>query len=207
MVSELVRQSNGGSRGLVHMTATALVLVITAMVFRVALDPQLGTPPRIGSSLDPTFSLIDQNGKPFTNATLAGKPRAVIFGYTSCPDICPTSLAALAETVRQLGAEAAKLRFIFMTVDPARDTPARLKSYLAAFSSRIIGLTGGSAAVSAALDGYHVLHARKANSDSSIDHTSTVFLISRDGRLQDTIRESELGTAAALAKIRRLVAD
>jgi protein SCO1 len=206
MVVEMVRHSGGG-RSILYVTAAALALVTAAMVVRVAFDPQLSALPRIGSSLDPTFSLIDQNGVPFTNATLAGKPRLLIFGYTSCPDICPTSLASLAETMRQLGAEAAKLRFIFMTVDPARDTPARLKSYLAAFSSRIIGLTGGSAAMSAALDGYHVLRGRTDNSDSSMDHTSTVFLISRDGRLQDTIRERELGTASALAKIRRLVAD
>lgn len=187
----------------------ALALIIGAMVLRVAWDSNLAAPAKVGSVLDPQFSLIDQNGKPFTNASFDGKPRLLIFGYTSCPDVCPTVLSALAENVTELGKNAGKLEWIFVTVDPKRDTPARLKAYLAAFSPRIIGVTGNPHAVSTALDKYRVFRTSRRNPDGtySIDHTSTVLLISADGRLQDTIKESELGTRAALIKIKRLISS
>ncbi len=192
-----------------RVVAAMLAIITMAMVVRVASDPSLEAPPRIGALLDPQFSLIDQNGHPFTDAEFAGKPRVLLFGYTSCPDVCPTSLAALSENINELGAAAGKLDFVFVTVDPERDTPARLKSYLAAFSPRLIGLTGKSGALSNALDGYHVFRARRSGSsgDYTIDHTSTALLISVDGRLQSTIKEDQLGTGEALTKIRHLLSS
>ncbi|MBS0234891.1 MAG: SCO family protein [Proteobacteria bacterium] len=186
-----------------------LAIITMAMVVRVAWDPSLNDPPRIGARLDPQISLIDQNGHPFTNAEFGSKPRLLLFGYTSCPDICPTSLAALSENISELGPDAKKLDFVFVTVDPQRDTPARLKSYLSAFSPRLIGLTGKPGALSKALDGYHVFRARRhgSNGDYSVDHASTAFLISGDGHLRETVKEDELGTKVALAKIRHLLSS
>lgn len=191
------------------IVVAALALIVGAMVVRVAWDSNLTIPPRTGSLLDPKFSLVDQNGKPFTNASFEGKPRLLIFGYTSCPDICPTILSALAENQTELGRNAAKLEWVFVTVDPQHDTPARLKTYLAAFSPRIIGLTGNPHTVSLVLDKYRVFRASRPRPDGtySIDHTSTVFLVSADGHLQDTIKEGELGTRAALIKIERLISS
>ncbi|HVZ04835.1 SCO family protein [Hyphomicrobium sp.] len=191
------------------VVAVALMLITAAMILRVALDPTLETPPRIGSLLNPNFSLIDQNGNPITNAAFEGKPRLLVFGYTSCPDICPTILSALAENATELGADAGKLTWVFITVDPEHDTPAHLKSYLAAFSPRFIGLTGKPSIVSTALDKYHVFRDRRARADGSysIDHTSSVFLISADGHLQGTIKEDKLGTREALMKIRHLISS
>lgn len=191
------------------IVVAALALIIGAMVIRVAWDSNLAAPPTTGSLLDPEISLVDQNGKPFTNASFDGKPRLLVFGYTACPDICPTILSALAENLTQLGPNAGRLDWVFVTVDPQHDTPSRLKTYLAAFSPRIIGLTGNPHAVSIALDKYRVFRAQRQRADGtySIDHTSTAFLISADGRLQDTIKESELGTRAALNKIKRLISS
>lgn len=191
------------------VVVAALALIVGAMVLRVAFDSDLAPPPAVGSLLNPKFSLIDQNGKTFTNASFEGKPRLLTFGYTSCPDICPTTLSALAENMTELGRDAGKLQWIFITVDPKHDTPARLKAYLAAFSPRIIGLTGSPGTVSATLDKYRVFRASSPKPDGtySIDHTSIVFLISADGRLQNTIKESELGTWAALTKIKRLISS
>jgi protein SCO1/2 len=133
----------------------------------------------------------------------------LIFGYTSCPDICPTLLSELAENLAELGKKAGELNWVFITVDPKHDTPGRLKAYLAAFSPQIIGLTGSPHNVSLALNGYRVFRAARPHPDGtySIDHTSTVFLISAGGRLQDTIRESDLGTESALTKIKRLISS
>lgn len=185
-----------------------LVVITLAMIIRVASDPSFEGPPEVGSYLNPAFSLIDQDATPFTNASFDGKPRVILFGYTSCPDICPTSLAALAENITQLGVNASKLDFVFFTVDPKRDTSGRLKSYLAAFSPQLIGLTGKPATVSKALDDFHVFRAVRQNSGEgySVDHTSTAYLISGDGRLQDVLKQEELGTTAALSKIKRLIA-
>lgn len=186
----------------------ALVIIALAMIIRVARDPSFEGPPDVGSYLNPAFSLVDQNARPFTNASFDGKPRIILFGYTSCPDVCPTSLAALAENITQLGASASKLDFVFLTVDPKRDTVARLKTYLAAFSAQLIGLTGKPATVSRALDDFQVFRAVRPNSGGgySVDHTSTAYLISGDGRLRDVLKQEELGTTAALSKIKRLIA-
>lgn len=186
--------------------AVALVLITLAMVLRVAWDPGLDAPPRVGQFLDPKFSLVDQNGNVFTNAAFAGKPRVLLFGYTSCPDVCPTSLSALAENINELGPAAKGLIFAFVTVDPERDTPDRLKSYLSAFSPRIVGLTGKPLSVRKMLDGYHIFRERQPSPDGSysVNHTSTVFLISGDGRLQETVAADALGRSAALKKIKRL---
>jgi protein SCO1/2 len=190
------------------IAGVVLASIVLAMVAKAALDPALQAP-RVGQQLNPRFSLLDQNAEPFTNANLQGKPRLIAFGYTSCPDVCPTVLSALAADIASIGQASDKANYIFVTVDPEHDTPLRLKRYLAAFSSHFTGLTGDPVAVSKMLRAYHVFQSRRTEADGHyvIDHTSIVFLIDGTGRLQDTINVGELGTPRADAKIKRLFDD
>ena len=185
----------------------ALGILVVAMVLRAAFEPALGSQATAGDRFDAPFALVDQTGRPFTADDLAGKPRLLYFGYTSCPDVCPTTLAEIANWIGALGADAARARFVFVTVDPERDTVPVLKEYLAAFSPRLIGLTGDPAAVDRMLDAYHVFRARvpEANGGYSMNHTATMFLVDADGTLEDTI-PFRTTDEAALKKLRRLVA-
>ena len=129
------------------------------------------------------FALTDQDGRTVTADSFNGEPFLVFFGYTHCPDVCPTTLSDLSQMFAALGL-AKKARAAFITVDPERDTPAVLKDYLSSFDPRIVGLTGSPDAVAAAEKAYRV-YARKVPTNGgeySMDHTSIVYLMDRDGR-------------------------
>jgi cytochrome oxidase Cu insertion factor (SCO1/SenC/PrrC family) len=142
-----------------------------------------------------SFSLIDQHGMRRTDADFRGKYMLVFFGYTYCPDVCPTTLAVEAEALDKLGARARDIVPIFITVDPKRDTPEKLKSYLSAFdagpsSSRpnFVGLTGTDEEIDKAADGYEVYYKAHLDGrfggpeDYSVDHTGNVYLMSPEGK-------------------------
>ena len=135
------------------------------------------------SAVGGPFKLIDQNNKPITEQDFKGEPFLVFFGFTHCPDVCPTTLFEVSEIFRALGPDAKNLRAMFVTVDPERDTPAVLKDYLASFDPRIVGVTGDTDAVAAAEKSYRV-YAKKVPTDSgyTMDHTAIVYLMSKDGR-------------------------
>lgn len=159
-----------------------------------------------GEPLGGPFALLDQNGAPVTEAIFRGQPSAVTFGFTSCPDVCPTTLMEMAAWRQALGPTADDLKLVFVTVDPERDTPSALKDYLAAFSPAIVGITGESDKVATMLKSYHV-YWRKVPQDAggyTMDHTASVFLLDEKGRLAGTIGHGE-DREAALAKLRRLV--
>ncbi len=99
------------------------------------------------ASIGGPFALEDQNGKPFTDRDMKGRPHLVFFGYTHCPDVCPTTLFEISELIKKLGPDAARAGVIFITVDPERDTPAVMKDYLSNFDPHLRGLTGDPAAV------------------------------------------------------------
>src|ERR1700741_2097421 len=111
-----------------------------------------------------TFRLIDQNGHVVTDQDLKGHPFLVFFGFTHCPDVCPTTLFDVSETFRALGSDADKVSALFITVDPERDTPAVLKDYLSTFAPRIVGVTGDEASIAAAEKAYRV-YAKKVPLD------------------------------------------
>ena len=160
-----------------------------------------------GAPLGGGFRLVDQDAQPVTEAIFRDKPSAVFFGFTHCPDVCPTTLMEAAGWIGALGPDAEKLRFVFVTVDPERDTPAVMKDYLSAFSDRIIGVTGEPEKVHAMVKDYKV-YSRKVpleGGDYSMDHTASVLLLDQNGALVGTIATGE-GEAAAMAKLRRLVA-
>ena len=136
------------------------------------------------SAIGGPFKLIDQNGKPITDQDLKGRPFLVFFGYTHCPDICPTTLFDVSELMRALGKDADRTAALFITVDPERDTPAVMKDYLSSFDPHLRGATGDQAAIDAAEKAYRV-YAKKVpadNGDYSMDHTALVYLMDKQGR-------------------------
>jgi protein SCO1 len=131
------------------------------------------------------FRLVDQNGGPFSDKDLKGKPFLVFFGYTHCPDICPTALFEMSEIMRALGSDADRTAALFITVDPERDTSATLKDYLSSFDPHIRGLTGDLAAVAAAAKAYRVYYQKVPfgpAGDYTMDHSAIVYLMDKDGR-------------------------
>ncbi len=129
------------------------------------------------------FSLIDTDGKRVTDRDFRGKLMLVFFGYTHCPDVCPTELQNMAEVMDKLGADAAQVAPIFISVDPSRDTPAVLSDYLKNFGTRIAGLTGSPDEVASAAKAYRV-YFRKAtggSDDYTVDHSAFIYLMDREG--------------------------
>jgi cytochrome oxidase Cu insertion factor (SCO1/SenC/PrrC family) len=129
------------------------------------------------------FSLIDHTGERRTDEDFRGKVMLIYFGFTYCPDICPTDLQNIGLALDQLGPAADKVQPLFITVDPERDTAEHLKEYLSLFHPRIIGLTGDSVAVGAAAEAFKVYHVRVSGKgdEYTIDHTAFVYLIGTDG--------------------------
>jgi protein SCO1/2 len=129
------------------------------------------------------FQLQDQNGKLVTDADMKGKPFLVFFGFTHCPDICPTTLFDMSQLMKELGPDANRTGALFITVDPERDTPQVMKDYLSNFDPHVRGLTGDRAAIDAATKAYRV-YAKKVpleNGDYTMDHTALVYLMDKNG--------------------------
>jgi protein SCO1 len=144
---------------------------------RLAVWPQGG-----GS---PAFKLVDTEGAPRTLSDYHGQVVVIFFGFLHCPDACPAELFKLALVMKQLGQVAAHVKVLFITLDPERDTPAALKSYVSAFDPRFIGLTGTTAQVDQAASGFNVQYARvPLGNDYTIDHSTAIFLFDGAGRLR-----------------------
>lgn len=150
------------------------------------------------------FHLEDQNGKPVSDADMKGRPFLVFFGFTHCPDVCPTTLFEISQIMQKLGNDADRTGALFITVDPERDTPAALKDYLSSFDPHLRGLTGDPAAIGAALKAYRV-YAKKVpleNGDYTMDHTAVVYLMDKDGRFVAPLNMKQTAADAA-AQLRR----
>jgi len=132
------------------------------------------------------FTLINQDGKTITDGDYRGKYLLVYFGYTFCPDMCPTGLTSIAHTLDQLGADAVKVQPLFITIDPARDTPAVLKNYVQSFNPSIAGLSGSAEQIAAVAKEYQVYYAREDMDDDSseymMDHSSLIYLMDPSGK-------------------------
>ena len=138
----------------------------------------------LSSAIGGPFKLVDQNGKTVTNTDLEGKWLLVYFGYTHCPDACPTALNNIALALRDLGAEKQQVRPIFITVDPERDTSSAMKDYVQAFDAPIVALTGSDAAIAQAAKEYRVYYAKhaEAGGEYSMDHSSIIYVMDPKGR-------------------------
>jgi len=138
----------------------------------------------LGNAIGGPFTLVDQNGKTVTNTALEGKWLLVYFGYTHCPDACPTTLNNIALALQDLGARRDEVRPVFITIDPERDTPQVMKDYITAFDAPILALTGTVAEVAQAAKNYRVYYAKhpEAGGDYSMDHSSVIYVMDPKGR-------------------------
>src|SRR5437763_222882 len=130
------------------------------------------------------FQLVDQNGQVVTDQDLKGHPFLVFFGFTHCPDVCPTTLFDVSEVLRALGPDADRTRALFITVDPERDTPRVMKDYLSSFDPHLSGLTGDHADIAAVAKAYRVYFKKVPQEDGgyTMDHTAIVYLMDKTGR-------------------------
>lgn len=159
-----------------------------------------------GKAFGGPFQLTAPDGTTVTNETLAGKPYAIFFGFTRCPDVCPTSLARMARLRTRLGPDGMKFNIVFVSVDPEHDKPADIGSYVELFGTPIIGLTGTEAQLAQIKKGFGVYSAKvpQEGGDYLIDHTAAIYLIDAKGDFAGTIDHHE-SEAAALAKLTMLV--
>jgi protein SCO1 len=129
------------------------------------------------------FHLTDQDGRAVSDQDLKGKPALIFFGFTHCPDVCPTTLFDVSEVLRGLGADANRVGAAFITVDPERDTSASMKDYLSSFDPHLRGLTGDPDAIKAVAKAYRVYYKKVPleGGDYTMDHTAIVYLMSKDG--------------------------
>jgi protein SCO1 len=145
------------------------------------------------------FRLLDQNGASFSDQDLKGKTFLVFFGFTHCPDVCPTTLFEMSEIMHKLGDDADRTAVLFITVDPERDTPESMKDYLASFDPHIRGLTGDPAAVVAVAKAYRVYFKKVPleGGDYTTDHTAIVYLMGKDGRFLSPFNMKRTADVAA----------
>src|SRR5215831_598939 len=171
------------SQILLIISAFMTGLVVFSLVFLYATG-NFGSAGTGSSAIGGPFKLIDQNGNSITDADIKGRPFLVFFGYTHCPDVCPTTLFDVSEVLRSLGPDADRTGALFITVDPERDTPAALKEYLASFDPHMRGLTGDADALAAVAKGYRVYYKKVPldGGDYTMDHTAIVYLMDKDGR-------------------------
>jgi protein SCO1 len=150
------------------------------------------------------FHLIADNGRPFTDQDLRGKPFLVFFGFTHCPDVCPTTLFEVSEIMRGLGSDAKRTAALFVSVDPERDTPQVMKEYLSSFDPNVRGLTGDPAAVAAAAKAYRVYYKKVPleGGEYTMDHTALVYLMDKRGRFVAPFNIKR-PPEAAVAELRR----
>jgi protein SCO1/2 len=156
------------------------------------------------SAIGGPFQLIDQTGRAVTEQDLKGKPSLIFFGFTHCPDICPTTLFEVSEILGALGEEAARVNALFVTVDPERDDAAQLKLYLSSFHPVLRGLTGSPENIAAMLKAYRVYSRKVPLKDGgyTMDHTALVYLLDREGRFVAPFN-MKLSPEAAAAELRK----
>src|SRR6516162_2757983 len=170
------------ARPLVIVASFAASLLIGLMVVLWGLGGVRGVP--APAAIGGPFQLTDQSGATVTEKTLQGRPTLIFFGFTHCPDVCPTSLFEISEVLRAMGADADKVNAYFVSVDPERDNITAMKDYLSSFDPHLKGLTGDPEAVAKMLSAYRV-YAKKVplkDGDYTMDHTALTYLMDRDGR-------------------------
>jgi protein SCO1/2 len=159
--------------------AASLAVGLFIMLWAVGGLRAVTAPAAIGGP----FQLTDQSGQTVTDKDLKGKPTLIFFGFTHCPDVCPTSLFEMSEVLRAMGKDADRVNTYFVSVDPERDTQAAMKDYLSSFDPHLKGLTGDQASIAKVLSEYRV-YAKKVplkDGDYTMDHTALIYLMDRDG--------------------------
>ena len=196
------------------MKAVRIAAWISVAVFVIAagaaylLRPNLGAVPGqlpLAAGIGGPFELTRHDGKRLSSVELKGKPFALFFGFTHCPDVCPTTMLELSNAIKALGPDADRMRFLFVSVDTERDTPEQLKLYLSNFDARITGLVGTPNEIAAVTKAYRAIYEKVPTKDGfTYNHTALVYLMGSDGRLAATINYQE-SADAQLKKLRRLL--
>jgi len=192
-------------RALLMVGICLVGLVLSASVF--LLVYQRTMPPAGGpgvATIGGPFRLTNQDGRTVTDEDFKGKPFLVFFGFTHCPEICPTTLFEMSEVLRTLGPDADRTRALFITVDPEQDTPNALKDYLSSFDTHMTGLTGSPDAIAAVAKAYRVIY-RKVPLEQggyTMDHTAIIYLMDKQGRFVAPF-SLKRGTEASAAELRK----
>jgi protein SCO1/2 len=165
--------------------ALALVCAPLAACDKPAEPADQGSTVQIGGP----FQLVDMNGRPVTEKTLLSKPTAIFFGFTYCPEVCPTTMAEMTAWLKALGPDADRLNVVFVSVDPERDTPEQLKLYLSNFDHRIQGFTGTPENIARTAKAYRVYYQKVATDGGgyTLDHSSAIYLFDAQGRFVEPI--------------------
>ncbi len=189
------------------VAVAALAVVSGVLVYQQTAGNKNG-----GSLIEPLaaiggpFELVNGSGETVTDKTFAGKPLVIFFGFTFCPDVCPTTLSELQGWMETLGADADKLNYAFVTVDPERDTPEVMRDYVWAFDKRITPLTGSREQIDAMLKAYRV-YSKKVpldDGDYTMDHSAGIYLMDANNKFVGTISYNE-AEETALKKLQRLI--
>jgi len=169
--------------------AVVLALALVGAPLAACDGPAAPASPRSTIQIGGPFQLVDTNGRPVTDKSLLGKPTAIFFGFTYCPEVCPTTMAEMTAWLKALGPDADRLNVVFVSVDPERDTPEQLKLYLSNFDRRIQGFTGTPEAVAKTAKVYRVYYQKVATDGGgyTLDHSSAIYLFDAKGRFVEPI--------------------
>lgn len=188
----------------------AIILGLAGGFYSPAVIAEIGHKERPkGVLLDPLYALRTTDGRAFLPADIKDRPFVVVFGFTHCPDVCPTTLTEMSAHLSSLGAEADRIKILFVTVDPERDTDQHLKTYMQSFDPRIIALTGGTFEVTAVAQAFGAFFEKVPTDDGggyTIDHTKRVFMMDKYGLLAHAAPSSMSGEEK-LAVLRKLLAQ
>ncbi|WP_159589045.1 SCO family protein [Chelativorans xinjiangense] len=194
---------------LAAMAVFAIVATLTAFTLLVGNRAPTGVQQVSGvADVGGPFTLTDETGKTVTEADLLGKPSAIFFGFTFCPDVCPTTLYELSGLIDRLGQDADRMNWVFVSVDWERDGPQELSEYLSAFDERIRGFSGSEQEIEKVTKAYKVFYERVSTEDGgdyTINHTASVFLMDGEGRFFGTLGYGE-DPETMLGKLKRLMA-
>lgn len=189
------------------LTALAAASAFAAPAFAKVMAAVPQPPAAVASGLETGvhFSLVDGDGKPVTEKSWPGKYQLVFFGFTHCPDICPVTLDKLSTALGKLGPDADKVKTLFITTDPARDTPAVVKTYVGNVNKSITGLTGTEAQVKGAEDAFKVYAVKNTDNekdgDYAVDHSAFIYLMSPEGKLLE-VMGSDAGANDIVEKVK-----
>jgi protein SCO1/2 len=180
--------------------ATALALAAALLAGCGAEGPKFKSTDISGADFGRELALTGHDGKPRTLADFRGKAVVLFFGYTYCPDVCPTTLADMAGVIKTLGKDAERVQVLFVTVDPERDTREVLAQYVPAFDARFLGLYGDAAATQRAAKEFKIFYEKRAGSTSSsysVDHSAQVYVLDAQGRLRLFVRQERISADLA----------
>jgi protein SCO1 len=179
------------------LVVLALALAAATLAACSPSGPKFRSTDISGADFGRSLALTDFNGKPRTLADFHGKAVVLFFGYTHCPDVCPTTLTDLAGVMKRLGPEADRVQVLFVTIDPARDTAAVLRQYVPAFDPRFLGLYGDAAGTAKVAKEFHIYYEKNSESAPGVytmNHSSQCYVIDPQGRLRLLVRAERIAS-------------